>query len=397
MRRIIFSCLLLLVLSTIAIANDPADDSSMEGLLSREKYYKCDDFQYNATLLIPGLYEAGEIDSIYMILDFIEEECNKKFNWTSTRMLLDMERGSFTEDVYDSTILDDLIGFRYFFEKAKEDPDRYEDGFFYREAGIADRKYRIFLQALAEKVYDTYQPGTLEHLWAGFLKGDFHYFYREIKEPRYDGSDIQRYYLEVMNKITRQHRGQGTNYAGSIGMWIPHGSNELLGNKTQFGFFWGYKIGIVQLDMSLAISAAKTKSIYTYYDDGLEFTTNDLLHVYCGLDIGYELLTTGNNQFELLGGIGYDGLSGDKENTYGEVDDAHFINSLNVNLGFRYKLFVSKYHDWYVGVQTRYNVIDFDSEGGSDLSGNAVTLEFIVGRLSSGEYKRQAKDLGFYD
>lgn len=393
MRRF-FVLFFVMLLPVLAIASDSPDDESLEGLLSRENYYKCDDFQYNATLLIPKLYEAGKIDSVYLIIDYIEEVCDKRFRWTSTRMLLDMEQGKFTEDVYDSTILSDMYSFRYLVESLRETDDA-STWNYSRQANEADSKYRKFFNDLATRMYEKYQGGTLEHLWAGFFMGDFHYFYRELKQPRYSSSDIQRYYLEMMYSITEQHRGQGTNYAGYGGLWIPHGSNELFGNKPELGFLYGYKMDALQFDLACSFRFTKSKAEYTYYDDDLEITTDKFHNIYFGGELGYELFTRGESQFELLGGVGYEGISG--VGTDSNNGDGHYMNSLNLNLGFRYKYFLSKYHDWYIGVQTRYNWVDFDSEGGSDLSGNAASLQLVVGRLNSGLYKHLAKRYGFFD
>ncbi|MCK5125420.1 MAG: hypothetical protein KAR42_04125 [candidate division Zixibacteria bacterium] len=382
-----------LLLATGVVGSENPEDESMKELLSNERYYQCVDFTFNATLLIPQLYASGQIDSIYLILDFIEEKCYKAFRWTNTRMLLKMEEGKFTEDLYDSTILYDMIGYRRYYEVVQERAGflRLSYSTLESEASIT---YGEFIYDLAARMYERYPSGSLEHLWAGFFKGDFNYFYREIKLNRYSSTKLQMYYMEVKDRLIKEYHGKGGHSAGFVGTWLPQGKNELLGNKPEFGLMFGNKYKTFQVDATVLFRLFNAENEYSYVKDGTLITTDYFLGGYIGLDVGYEIFTKGKNQFELLGGIGYDGFDA---NSSDDDDKAHTIGSLNLNLGFRHKLFVSKYHDWYVGIQGRYNWVKYGTGGGSDLSGNTISLQLIVGRINSGAFKDYAEKLGFYD
>jgi hypothetical protein len=151
----------------------------------------------------------------------------------------------------------------------------------------------------------------------------------------------------------------------------------------------------MQYDLTLLLRFTKAREKYVYRQDGVFDTTDHFFGGYIGLDIGYELFTAGSSQFELLGGIGYDGF--DTKNTDNNNQDGHSIGSLNLNIGFRHKLFVNKYRDWYVGVQGRYNIVKYGTDGGSDLSGNTFSIQLVIGRINNRTFRYYADALGYYD
>lgn len=364
----------------------------MREFLSQEKYYGCVEYSYNATLAIPRLYEEGKIDSIYMVLDFVEKECQPSSFTRRTRILLKMEEGNFSEKLYDSAILNDFLIYR----QAMNSIDKYgyEKSWFTSDHPEANRRFDEFCTGLAGRMHEKYPPGTLEHLLSGFYMGDFPYFFRELKSDSYAGTDLRAYYLEFLGYLEEKYKNQGGHLAALVGFWRPLGANGVLGNKPELGFSAGAKWGRRQYDITLLFRFTSAKERYAYRDGNRLDTTNHFFGGYIGLDLGYELFTIGKQQFEIVGGAGYDGFDTRNSN---DDQKGHSIGSLNLNIGFRHKLYVSRYHDYYIGFHGRYNLVKYGTDGGSDLSGNTLSIQLIFGRVSSTTFRQYADGLGYYD
>ncbi len=389
--RIIAAVFAGLVLVSGAQAQRDEDDSMGE-LLSEKKYYRCVDYNYNATLLIPRLHREGKVDSIYMILDYIDRECESTPRTRRTRLLLKIEENEFTEDLYDSTVLNDIIYYKR--TMAWIDLHGYEDTWYSDNDADAEPAFEEFFLDLAKGMYDKYPPGTLEHLWSGFYKGDFSYFFRDLKTAAYAGTDLQNYYLSFLRNLEDNYKNRGTHYAGLAGFWRPLGANRILGDKPELGGIYGQMWGRWQWDLAVAFRFMNAEEEYVYREEGILDTTDYFFGMYAGVDIGYDLYTSGNHRFEVVGGVAYDGFQvRASESDY----DSHNISSLNLNFGVRYKLFLSRYHDWYVGLHGRYNVIKYGTGGGSDLSGNAISVQLVVGYINNGTFKRYARALGYFE
>ena len=53
------------------------------------------------------------------------------------------------------------------------------------------------------------------------------------------------------------------------------------------------------------------------------------------------------------------------------------IGSFNANAGLRFNYYFT--HSFYIGLQGRYNAIQYSTYGGTDLSGDAVSIDLIFG------------------
>jgi len=58
-------------------------------------------------------------------------------------------------------------------------------------------------------------------------------------------------------------------------------------------------------------------------------------------------------------------------------DKSHLISSLNTNFGLGYRYFYK--NGEYIGLQGKYNIVNFSNPGGTNFSGNTLTISLIVG------------------
>ena len=101
-----------------------------------------------------------------------------------------------------------------------------------------------------------------------------------------------------------------------------------------------------------------------------------------GFDFGYELFSIKKNNFDLIGGIAFDGfdaLSSDNSNSNNNISKS--INSLNLNIGLGYKHFLNSWN--YLGFDFKYNFVNYDNKNGTDLAGNTITINLIYGFMGN--------------
>jgi hypothetical protein len=116
---------------------------------------------------------------------------------------------------------------------------------------------------------------------------------------------------------------------------------------------------------------------YTYEVDGVLYETKRYFGWYLGLDFGYEVVYFRRQGILLVSGIGWDGFSTNPNRA--EDEDPNWINSFNYNIGVGYRLYFKKDIYRYIEFDVKYNFINYRNEGGTDLSGDAISILFLYG------------------
>jgi hypothetical protein len=164
------------------------------------------------------------------------------------------------------------------------------------------------------------------------------------------------------------------------GVWIPTGNNDVLGVHPQFGGYVGAKRGCFEVGISGLLSFVNAPQRYSVEYEGVVYDTKHYFGLCLGVDLGYEILYFRKNGFLLSAGLGYDWFLAE----YFESDEQYkYIGSffLNSGAGYRRYIFESRYGAVYLEVQVKYKLLDYKNEGGTDLSGDAVTIGLNVGKI----------------
>ena len=91
------------------------------------------------------------------------------------------------------------------------------------------------------------------------------------------------------------------------------------------------------------------------------------------------------HELDLIGGIGYDGFDAitDMKTKYSDKASVT-LNTLNLNLGLGYRFYISS--TTYIGLQGKYNFVNFLNHNGTNLSGNTMEFYILIGN-SGNNYK----------
>ncbi|MBZ5855503.1 hypothetical protein [Flavihumibacter profundi] len=335
----------------------------------------CQTMLMNAMDVLPKLYREKSLDSLDRAVDLWERSCSGMPELSITRMLLDIEERKFTlgKDIDGSTLvlLNDYA--RYF-----PSPARYE---------VPKNAFYRFSSAWALLLLKNRKLGDNEKFICKVLSG-------EISNPQKEIEMNPQAYPEfsaMVEKMYERERNQPrTNLALSTGVWIPTGHLTTLGVHPSFGLQVGMRNLHHQLDLTLQFRYLHSANPYAVKVNGYLDSTDYYFGGYIGLDYAYYLVSEKRYDFGLMAGMGYDGFdfSPDPYNYY--YYDPYYssnltIGSFNANLGLRFNYYIS--HHFYIGLQARYNAINYTTHGGSNLSGDAFSIDLIFGSNSSKYWK----------
>ncbi|MBD3401677.1 hypothetical protein GF420_02185 [candidate division GN15 bacterium] len=379
---------LLVVLAPLAAQEEP----SLKKILTEERITPCADYRHNARRLIPEWYLTGRIDSIYETINFIESQCDG-VGFERLRRLLAIEAGEYAGDLCDSNMIEDVVFGGYWW------------GWYHRDARfwpvfgdawlprIDTSAYARLLQGLTDRLLVQTDSTTAEHALLRYYVRDPGYIRARLREHSYPGTCLQETYDREIDYQLALRDHNRVHWAVMTGIWIPLDRAELLGNKMQLGGKLGYRFNRLGVDLSLLFRFLESANEYVIRDGDKEDRGTSFLGGYLGADGAFEAVRSGRHTLSLIGGIGLDGFG-----PAGGEDDSETagVNSLNLNIGMTYRLAVSSDLTRYIGVQGRYNVVKYGTGGGSDLTGNTISIAVMYGSLTN-TASRRLKELGYYE
>jgi hypothetical protein len=347
--------------------------------LMNRKAPDCQTIYFNLTSLIPDYYERGEIDSIYMVLDYFEEKCSDNELSQRFKILLSIDNNSFNESIYDGTIINNLLLYEeiiaYWSRKNLENEYTFEDP--YNQRLLLGFTQEFAGNLLKRKQYIT----PLEKFFLDFYADQIKSF-KILKSSDFAGTDIQKYYEIELDEYFKQ---SAIIFSLISGVWIPQNNLSILGPHPYIGFGFGGKIKSFWFELSFNYKFVDSPNSYqVILNDSLR-TTNNFYGTYVGLDVGYQFFVFKNNSFDLIGGVASDGFTAIYINIPDSDDNIRKrLESLNLNIGLGYKYFFNARR--YLGLDIKYNFVDFENPGGTDLSGNVITISLKFGFLGKIPY-----------
>jgi hypothetical protein len=196
----------------------------------------------------------------------------------------------------------------------------------------------------------------------------------EIRDSSYAGTVSQRTYLDWVAELRADARKPREHWTGYAGIWSPLGENKVLGSHIDLGCGVSRKMGRFDVGILLAGRFLGARDEYNIGHGGEIVGTDHFTGVYFGPELGLETVCIGRYALDLLLGGGLDSFE-----AYSNDDDFEWISSWAFSVGFRHRVFVGASRSRYLGLQARHYFVDFDSQGGSDLSGNTLSVSVTFG------------------
>jgi len=337
----------------------------------------CDTVAYDATRLIIYFYNNKQYDSANIVLDNWEAACGLSEPIFRTRILFAIRNNSFSEALYDSTIVDDVLNYLMRMDTTAS-PDLYS---YYKDyfGHVPLRgEYDYFTQSVADDLLEMtfYDPAELlfSELYANVLPDPVKTI---VKDTTFNTTLVHSYYNKQIEKYLNMPDWHFGIYAG---IWIPFDNAAWLGDHPMIGMQLGMRKKQMTYNLSLDFKFGKPKNEYAYMKDGYADTSNNFVGIYAGIDIERKILTFGKNEISLLAGLGYDGFDAVNVNTEDSDpnnDVSYMISSLNTNFGLGFRHFIN--NGTYYGLKATYNIVNYNNPGGTNFSGNTLSISLTVG------------------
>lgn len=404
MKKIVL--VLTVAILACTVANAQVKDESVENMMTK-RVMTCDDVYYNSITLLPQLYAAHKTDTLDAVVAYWQKNCGLSEASVCVGILRDIEKGTFREALrnpylvaengagagdelyYKNNIISYLTS-NYNFYALQLNRDKYMH---FRYVAYVD--YSNFIRSLAGSLLD--KPGLTpaERFLVRFYAEPDPQKIRELSDSVYNGTLLQQAYIG-------EQKFGGFDIGLRAGVWTPQGNLSILGSHPSVGIYMGGCSKRLMYDLVFDVRFGNSANKYTTVKDDSLRQSNNFTSYYVGLDWGYAVLRSRKHELALLAGIGYDGITV-VENTANSNDASNGknLNSFNLNAGIGYKFFIrhikndniSRYS--YVGLQAKYNLINYQNTGGTDLTGNSFTFGIIYGAFMRGVHHYYDVNTGY--
>lgn len=338
---------------------------SVEEAMSRT-HPECKDVFLNAIDLIPKLYKEKALDSVQKALDIWKNSCGNIAEIKYTEILLSVERSTFNNSKPDSCLVALLTTYSY----AYKNFSRYNA--YYGSTSSYYKLSSTWAKLLLER------PGlsVTEKFVCNVFAGNIH---EPEKEIRQHTEEYTALYDLLHEDLANQKKGGSAEYTVVTGLWSPTGNAAILGVHPSVGMQFGGRFDRHQVDFTIQFRFIKSAGIYTVKRNNTLYDLDHYFGGYIGLDYNYYFINNIKTDLGIIAGIGYDGfdIANSQENNENDYLKPLSIPSLNLNTGLRFNYIFNP--AFYLGLQGRYNFINYGTKGGSNLNGDAFSLDLIFG------------------
>lgn len=343
----------------------------IERYLVRETI-SCSEIAMKSTALIPLLHQDNQIDTLYALLYYWDEQCGLAEPLLRFYLLHQIETNTFSDDFYPDEILTYLNHYQE--TTTFQDPNYYLD-YYTWEYYPLDSTYYDFTRNLALFLqrYKDLQP--IEAFFLDFYSNDFKKAMDRLKKGELEGTRLDSIYQTRQLAIKQAKRSFVNLYGG---LWSPRGKLKLLGNHPQTGFGGGFIQNRLLLEFIMKIGFLPSPNYYEVMVDGQEHQSKNFMNLHLSGRIGLALVDFKRHQLILSVGMGYEGI---EAFTSAEPEDyglSRMISSFSFSPGAEFRIPAGE--NTYLGLNVRYNFLNFKTRRDeTQLPGDALLIGLSVG------------------
>ncbi len=340
--------------------------------LIEKQQFSCEKIALSATGLIPQYHRDNMPDTLFALMGFWQEHCEGPEPLVRFRILYTIQTNTFSDNWYPDNILTLLDDYRYMVTEYEDQPYYYD--YFDQTYFLLDTMFSAFTRNLAMHLqrYSGLEP--VEQFFLDFYAHDFTKAMKRLDDGSLEGTRIDSLYRDKKTRFIAARRPYLGIYGG---MWRPNSNLAILGNHPQIGIISGVSHNRAVFNFNFMIGFGDTPNYYHVVADNTHFTSKSFLSIHLGFDGGIEIVKTMGSALITTAGLAFEGfeaLSLSQQETYGMT---RFVGSFNLNVGLEYRFLFSD--NSFIGFQTKYHLVNYRNEGGTDLSGNVATFGLVFG------------------
>ncbi|MFI5152885.1 MAG: hypothetical protein ACHQET_06090 [Chitinophagales bacterium] len=304
--------------------------------------------------------------------------------------LLDIEEGKFSVYHFPCNYIRLLEDYS---KKLKESEDhaekfKYEiklEGRYWYNATNDAKKLLTQIRAWSFKLLRFGQLDQTEILFCKIFAGEIRDPAKEIQYASQTHQDLRSLARDRDTSNQAYFFYQRNRTVGTValmtGSWIPTGNLAILGVHPSVGFYFGGRTKWNEFDLICNFRFLNsTSSNYKVLRNDTLYLSNYYGGGYIGFDYTRYIVSKTRYEIGLTAAIAYDyfsianGISDNSQNAY---LDPLTIGSLDFSNGIRLKYFLGPKS--FLGIFLKYHLINYCNTGGTDLGGNAFTIDLVYG------------------
>lgn len=357
-----------------------APGQNFDALMTR-KQVDCSDVAFNCALLFEKYYYENKADSAKALIAYWETKCGIREPVVRAKILLALRENNFNEKILPGNFLQYLFNYQFRLSDIDQSNyDNYDTNKSYYGFVPPGQAFDNFTVEAANKLIASYSPESIEYLLCEFYGSNQDTIFTKLQSGKYSGSALYKQYNTAVNKYAELPE---VHLSWITGIWIPDGDLKTLGLHPDIGFQAGIKIKKMSYDATMSFKFLESPNYYLARrtkSSGTQELTNDFFGGYIGFDVGYDIFSRRGKEVRLLGGIALDGFDAIEEDQNLGIE-AESTFTYNLNFGLGYRVFLN--NRIYLGLSAKYNIVDYSLNNVVDLTGNAITVHFIVGGLQN--------------
>ena len=239
-----------------------------------------------------------------------------------------------------------------------------------------------FTRAWARRLILERRLDKTESFLCHVLAGDIPEPYSYFQQNRSDLATLDLFQRNIdahNNNYFAARRDESIVTVGIMtGIWMPTRKLKILGDHPSVGLLLGARDKVNEYDIVWAFRFLHpTPGMYTYVRNDTSYASDYYDGGYIGFDYTRYFLRKTHFEFGAVLAAAYDYFS--VVNGFDTQEHPLPINigSFDLNGGCRIKYFFRR--SGFLGLVAKYHLIHYSNEGGTDLSGNAFTIDLVYG------------------
>lgn len=342
--------------------------------ITDKKNTACSEISYKSSLLYKAFIEHNEIDSARIVLKYWESGCGITEPIYRAKVLLSLKEGNYREPLPAGGALNMIFNYQNRMELVKKSNFNPYNANKSEYGNIPPgEEFDNFTQREAADLKAKWDPGTIEFILSEFYSSNCDTILTKLQTSAFKKTSLAIEYRSLVDKYLKIPE---SNVSLVSGLWIPTGDLKKIGSHPELGVQGGIKLRKMNYDFLMLFRFGNSPNIYYARRAKLSETmepTNYFFSGQIGIDIGRDLYARNGHEFQLTGGIAFDGLEA--------FEEGPTIWSYNFSFGPGYRYYIT--NSLYIGLRTKYNIVDYTLNNMIDFTGNPITVQLIIGNVNN--------------
>jgi hypothetical protein len=365
----------LLFLSLIILSYVSYSQESNAQMILTDSLKSCNEIQYACMQLIPLYYQDGRVDTAEILLKYWENHCGTDETIYRTKVLWAIDSGSFSDTLIDEYTISYLDLYQWF--RNDTTGNSLYSYYYYTSEFELLKWYQSFTDSIAKRASGYLDLSSEERFFVNFYLDPSDSSYQAIQLNELRNTKIAKIY----NQPVGGELPEGLlHYGFSAGMWIPDDKLITLGMHPSIGVNAGMRYHRMIYNIGAAFRIGGSPNEYeVVYKDSL-YTTDKFLGINFSLEAGRQVISWRRHELDILGGLDLEVMNVlTLKNDLNNADDneSKAITSPSMHLGAGYRYYLN--NERYIGLSSRYHLLNFKNKGGTNLRGNALTITLEYG------------------